>query len=233
MTTYWVGSNITAIRDHEFEIIITSLKHIFIIKIRTITIYTFLPMRNKFLCSVAKSCPTLCKPMNCRTPDFPVLYHLLEFAQTHVHWAIQPSHPLLPPLPPALSLSHDFNCEIKRYLLLARKAMTNLDIVLKSRDITLPTKVCIMVNAFSSSQVWMWEVEQKERWAPKNWCFWAVVLEKILESPVDCKEVKLVNPKGNQLWIFIGRTTDAEAEASVLWPPDMKIWLIGKDPDAG
>ena len=141
MTTYWVGSNITAIRDHEFEIIITSLKHIFIIKIRTITIYTFLPMRNKFLCSVAKSCPTLCKPMNCRTPDFPVLYHLLEFAQTQFHWAIQPSHPLLPPLPPALSLSHDFNCEIKRYLLLARKAMTNLDIILKSRDITLLTKV--------------------------------------------------------------------------------------------
>ena len=86
---------------------------------------------------------------------------------------------------------------------------------------------------FSSSHVWMWDLDSKESWAPKNWCFWTVVLEKTLESPVDCKEVKLVNPKGNQLWIFIGRTTDAEAEASVLWPPDMKSRLIRKDPDAG
>ena len=99
-------------------------------------------MRNKFLCcSVAKSCPTLCKPMNCRMPGFPVLYHLLEFAQTRVHLAIQPSHPLLPPFPPALNLSHNCNQEIKRHLLLGRKAMTNLDIILKSRDITLLTKV--------------------------------------------------------------------------------------------
>ena len=78
----------------------------------------------------------------------------------------------------------------------------------------------------------MWELVHKEGWAPKNWCFWTVVLEKTLESPLDYKEIKLVNPKGNQLWIFIGRT-DAEAEAPILWPPDVKHWLTGKYPDAG
>ena len=85
---------------------------------------------------------------------------------------------------------------------------------------------------FSSSHVQMWELDHKESWAPKNWCFWTVVLEKTLESPLDCKEIKQVNPKGNQSWIFIGRT-DAEAETPILWPPDAKNWFIGKDPDAG
>ena len=84
---------------------------------------------------------------------------------------------------------------------------------------------------FSSSHVWMWELEYKESWAPKNWCFWTVVLEKTLESPLDCKEIQSVHPKGVQSWIFIGRT-DAEAE-TILWSPDAKNWLIGKDPDAG
>ena len=84
---------------------------------------------------------------------------------------------------------------------------------------------------FSSSHVWMWELDHKEGWAPKNWCFWIVVLEKTLESPLD-STIKSVNVKGNQPWIFIGRT-DAEAEAPILWPPDVKKWLIGKDPDAG
>ena len=85
---------------------------------------------------------------------------------------------------------------------------------------------------FSSSHVWMWEVDYKESWVPKNWCFWTVVLEKTLESPLDCKEIQPVHPKGNQFWIFIGRT-DAEAEIPILWPPDVKNWLIWKDPDAG
>ena len=85
---------------------------------------------------------------------------------------------------------------------------------------------------FSSGHVWMWELYYKESWAPKNWCFWTVVLEKTLENPLDCKEVKPVHPKGDQSWIFVGRT-DAEAEAPILWPPDMKSWLIWKDPDAG
>jgi len=82
----------------------------------------------------------------------------------------------------------------------------------------------------STSHVWMWELDQKEGWVPKNWCFWTVVLEKALESPLDSKEIKPVNPKGNQSWIFIGRT---HAEALILWSPDVRIWLTGKDPDAG
>ena len=85
---------------------------------------------------------------------------------------------------------------------------------------------------FSSSHMWMWELDHKESWVPKNWCFWIVVLEKTLESPLDCKETKLVHPEGNQSWIFIGRT-DGEAEAPIHWPSDAKSWLIWKDPDAG
>ena len=85
---------------------------------------------------------------------------------------------------------------------------------------------------FSSSHVWMWELDYKESWAPKNWCFWTVVLEKTLESPLDCKETQPVHPKGNQSWIFIGRT-DVKAEMPIFWPPDVKNWLIWKDPDAG
>ena len=85
---------------------------------------------------------------------------------------------------------------------------------------------------FSSSHVWMWELDCKESWALKNWCFWTVVLEKTLESPLDCKEVQLVHPKGDQSWVLIGRT-DVEAETPILWPPDAKSWLLGKDPDAG
>ena len=85
---------------------------------------------------------------------------------------------------------------------------------------------------FSSCHVWMWELDCEESWVPKNWCFWTVVLEKTLESPLDCKEIQPVHPKGAQSWVFIGRT-DAEAEAPILWPPHAKSWLIGKDPDAG
>ena len=85
---------------------------------------------------------------------------------------------------------------------------------------------------FSYSHVWMWELDYKEGWEPKNWCFWTVVLEKTLESPLDCKEIQPVHPKWNQSWLFIGRT-DLEAETPILWPPDSKNWLIGKDPDAG
>ena len=85
---------------------------------------------------------------------------------------------------------------------------------------------------FSRNHVWMWELDHKEGWIPKNWCFWTVVLEKTLESPLDSKEIKPVDPKRNQLWIFIGRT-GAEAEAPILWLPDVKSWLMGKGPDAG
>ena len=99
----------------------------------------------------------------------------------------------------------DCSHEIKRHLLLGRKAMTNLDSILKSRDITLPTKVCpVKAMVFSSSHVWMCELDHKESWAPKDGCFWIVVMEKTLESSLDCKEIQPVNPKGNQSWIFTG-----------------------------
>ena len=127
----------------------------------------------------------------------------------------------------------DCSHEIKRCLLLGRKVMTNLDSILKSRDSTLPTKVCLVKGyGFSSSHVWMWELDYKERWVPKNWCFWTVVLEKTLENPLDCKEIQPVHPKGGQSWVFIGGTA-AKAETPILWLPDAKIWLIWKDPDAG
>ena len=86
--------------------------------------------------------------------------------------------------------------------------------------------------SFSSGYVGMWELDCKESWVPKNWCFWTVVLEKTLESPLDCKEIQPVHPKGDQSWLFTGRT-DVEAETPILWPPDAKSWLIWKDPDAG
>ena len=112
----------------------------------------------------------------------------------------------------------DCSLEIRRCLLLGRKAMTNLVSILKT-DITIWTKVHLV-----------WELDHKEGWTLKNWCFWTVVLEKTLESPLDCKEIKPVNLKGNQSWIFIWRT---DAEVQILWPPDAKNWLIGKDPDTG
>ena len=120
---------------------------------------------------------------------------------------------------------------IKRCFLLGRKAMTNLDSILKSRNITLPTKVhLVKAMVFSSSQVWMWELDHKESWILKNWCFLSVVL-KTLENPLDWKEIKPVNPKGNQSLIFIGKT-DTKAEIPILQVPDAKNWLLEKDPDA-
>ena len=125
----------------------------------------------------------------------------------------------------------DCSHEIKRHVLLGRKAMTNLDSILKSSD--MADKCPSTQNyGFSSSHVWRWELDYKESWVLKNWCFWTVVLEKTLESPLDCKEIQPVNPKGNQPWIFIGRT-DAEAETPILWPTDVKNQLTGKDPDSG
>ena len=131
-----------------------------------------------------------------------------------------------------ITVDGDCSHEIKRCLLLARKAMTNLDNVLKSRDITLPTKVRLVKAMVFPVVRHGCESRHKEGWAPKNWCFWTVVWEKTLESPLDCNEIKTIHPKGNQSWIFIGRT-DAEAEIPIFWLPDVKNWLIGKDPDAG
>ena len=131
-------------------------------------------------------------------------------------------------------ITADGDCghEIKRRLLLGRKGMTNLDSILKCRHYFANKGLFNQSYDFSSSHVWMWESDHKERWALKNWCFWTVVLEKTLESPSGSKEIQPVHPKGNQSWIFIGRT-DVEAETPKLCPPDAKCWLIWKDPDAG
>ena len=130
-------------------------------------------------------------------------------------------------------ITADADCshEIKRLLLIGRKAMSSLDSILKSRDITLPTNVRLvkaMVFPVFMYGCKSWTI--KESWVLNNWCFWTVVLEKTLESPLDCKEVQPVRPKGNRSWVFIGRT-DVEAETPILWPPDVKNWLIGKDHD--
>ena len=126
----------------------------------------------------------------------------------------------------------DWSHEIKRRLLLGKKAMTDLDIILKNRDITLLTKVHLAKAKVFPTVMYGYELDHKESWELKNWCFWTVVLEKTLESPLDCKEIQPVHPKGDQSWVFIGRT-DVEAETPILWPPDAKKWLIWKDSDAG
>ena len=118
-------------------------------------------------------------------------------------------------------------------LTLGRKVMINLDSNIKKQRHHFANKgPSSQGYGFSSSHVWIWELDYKESWAPKNWCFWTVVLEKTLESPLDCKEIQPVHPKGDQSWEFIGRT-NVEAETPILWPPDVKSWLTGKDPDAG
>ena len=110
--------------------------------------------------------------------------------------------------------------------------MTILERILKSGDFSWPTKVCLVSYGFSSSHVWMWELDYKESWASKNWCSLTLVLEKNLESPLDCRGFKPVNPKGNLSWMFTGRT-DVDAETPALWPPDAKNWLTRKDSDTG
>ena len=127
----------------------------------------------------------------------------------------------------------DCSHEIKRRLLLGRKVMTNLDSILKSRHI-VNKGLSRQGYDFSSSHVWMWELDYKESWVPKNWCFWTVVelLEKTLASPLDCKDIQPVHPKGDQSWVFIGQM-HVEAETPILWLRDAKSWLIWKDSDAG
>ena len=127
----------------------------------------------------------------------------------------------------------DCSHEIKRHSLLGRNVMTNLDSILKSRDVTLLTKIHLvkaMVFPVVMYGCNSWTIKKAER--QRLDAFWTVVLEKTLESPLDCKEIQPDHPKENKSWIFTGRT-DAEAETSILWPPDTKNWLIGKDPDAG
>ena len=125
----------------------------------------------------------------------------------------------------------DCSHEIKWHLLLGRKVMTNLDSIFKSRHYFANKGPCSQGYGFSSSHVWMWDLDHKESLVLKNWCFWTVVLEKILESPLDCKKIQSVHPK-DQTWVFIV-WTDVEAETPILRPPHAKSWLIGKDPNAG
>ena len=127
----------------------------------------------------------------------------------------------------------DCSHEIKRRLLLGRKVMTNLESILKSRDITLSTKVhLVKAMVFPVVMYGCESCDGEESCMLKNWCFWTVVLEKTLDSSLDCKEIQPVHPKADQSWVFTGRT-DTEAETSILWPPHSKSWLIRKDPDAG
>ena len=165
--------------------------------------------------SVAQSCPTLCDPMNRSTPGLPVYHQLPEFTQTHVHRvrdAIQPSLPRSSLSPPAPNPSWQHIKKQRHYF--ADKCPSRQS------------------YGFSSSLLWLWELDYKESSVLKNWCFWIVVLEKTLESPLDCKEIQPVHSEGDQPWDFFGRN-DAEAEAPVLWPPHAKSWLIGKVSDAG
>ena len=131
-------------------------------------------------------------------------------------------------------ITADGDCShaIKSRFLLGRKVMTNLESIFKNRYYFANKGRSSQGYGFSSGHVWMWELDCEESWALKNWCFWTVVLEKTLESPLDCKEIQPVHPKGDQSWVFIGRN-DAKAETPVLWPPHVKSWLIGKDSGAG
>ena len=132
-----------------------------------------------------------------------------------------------------ITADSDYSHEINRHLLLERKAVTNLDSIIKKQSHYFANKVpSSQIYGFFTSQVGMWELDHQEDWVLKNWYFWTLVLEKTLESPLDCKGIQPVNIKGNQSLIFIGRT-DAEAKTSILWPPDAKNLLIGKDPGAG
>ena len=189
--------------------------------------------------------------MNRSTPGLPVRHQLPEFTQTHVRRVgdvIQPSHPLSSPSPPAPNPSQHqslFQSQLfawggqstgvsalASFLPKKSQGWSPRQHIKKQRHYFANKGPSSQNYDFSSSHVWMWELVYKESWVPKNWCLWTVVLEKTLESPLDCKEIQPVNPKGNQSWIFIGRT-DAEAETPILRSRDVKIWLIGKDPDAG
>ena len=126
----------------------------------------------------------------------------------------------------------DYSHKIKRHLLLGRKAVTNLDSIKRQRHHFANKSPYSQSYGSSSSHVQIWELGHKESWAPENWCFWIVMLEKTLQSSLKSKDIKPVNPKGNQPLIFTART-DAKTETPVLWPPDTKSRLIGKDLDAG
>ena len=149
------------------------------------------------------------------------------------HWSISSIRVGLLVLLVNILQAGDCSHEIKRHLLLGRKVMTNPDSILKSRGITLPTNVHLVKTMVFPVVMYgceSWTMKKAE--CQRIWCFWTVVLEKTLESPLDCKEIQPVHSEGHQPWDFFGRN-DAEAETPVLWPPHAKSWLIGKDPDVG
>ena len=160
--------------------------------------------------------------MDCSMPGFPVLHSLPEFTQTHVHWvsdAIQPSHLLLPPSPPVPNLSQH------QYLF---QRICSLHQVAKVLEFQLQHQSQVFQVVMYGCD--SWTIKKAEHWRTDAFELWC--LEKTLESPLDCKEMQPVHPKGDQSWVFIGRT-DVEAETQLLWPPDLKSWLIWKDHDAG
>ena len=194
--------------------------------------------------------------MNCSTPGFPVHHQLTELAQTHVHeimcinrirrtsWVDSTGGTKTTLVRPSVFLDwmehRTEECLALQTNIPWRYRLRVLGMleVLSFHD-SVWSRHCFANKGpssqgygFSSSHVWMWELDYKEGWVLKNWCFWTGVMEKTLESPLDCKESQPVHPKGNQSWIFIGRT-DIEAETPILWPPYAKSWFIWKDPDAG
>ena len=175
---------------------------------------------------VAQSCPTLCDPMDCSPPGSSA--HGILQARILEWVAISFSRGSSRPRDQT-QLSHIAG---RHFNLWATREDKPRQCIKKQRDHFANKGPYGQSSGFSSSQVQMWELNHKEGWLLKNWCFWIVVLEKTFETILDWKEIKLVNLKGNQPWIFIGRT-DAEDEAPVLWPPDANSWLFGKDPGAG
>ena len=170
----------------------------------------------------------------------PQIWHGVLFSQVSINLQCfnldQPSHSVRLYFWGSCKITEDGDCshEIKGSLLFGRKVMTNLDSILKSTDLTLPTKVRLVKAMIFPVVMYgceSWTVKKAE-WVPKNWCFWTMVLEKTPESPLDCKEIHPVHSKGDQSWVFFGRT-DAKAETPILWPAHAKSWLIGKDSDAG
>ena len=194
-----------------------------------------------------QSCPTLCDPIDGSPPGSPVLGILqartLEWVaicfSNAWKWKVKVKslsrvRLLATPWTAAFQAPPSMGFSRQEYWsgVPLPSPMTNLDSIKKQRHYFGNKGPYNQRFSFSTSHVWMWELDHKEGRAPKNWCFWTMVLEKTLESHLDCKEIQPVNPKGNQLWILIGRTDD-EAETPILWPRDTKSWLIGKHPDPG
>ena len=195
------------------------------------------------LTSVAQSCLTLCDPMDCSMPGLLSITNSQSLPKLMSFESVMPSNhlilccPLLFPLSIFLSIRVFSNksalCSLTTFLFCFFVFLLYYFLyILLQRHYFVNKGPSSQGYGFPSGHAQMWELDYKESWAPKNWWFWTMVLEKTLESPLDCKEIQPVHPKGDQSWIFIGRT-GVEAETPIFWPPDVKSWLIWKDPDAG